>query len=208
MADTDILTQQEAADALREDGVDDLDQLAQYVTAVSGLIDQRCGPVVQRTITAEEHYRSGMTTVVLRHRPVSAVVSVTEYDQTTETALAAMTVTSWPADGYRLDGYDPHVGLYDGILHRSASGRPAVFRGPVQVTYTAGRYASTTSVDARFKRAAAITLENLWRDRQQGVSTFAEYDVPTQAFPGFAFPRAAAELLAEELGQNEPFGIA
>ena len=213
MADPlDILTLDEAKQSLSIDLTDlaaDQGPLPRYVTAVSRLLDSRIGPTVQRTITGEEHHDTcGRCTVVLRHRPVSAVAAVTEYRDTTGTALAAMSLTSHPADGFRFGAYEPQAGLYDGIMVRTAGDRTTTFQGPVAVTYTAGRAASTTSVDARIKHAATICLENLWRDRQQTVGQFGEFDVPIASFPTFALPRAAADLLAEELGQNEPWGLA
>lgn len=212
MADTlDLLSLEEAKTAVGIDLDDDSDdtKLVTYNTAVARLLDSRIGPTVQRTVTAEEHHDvCGHMTLVLRHRPVSAVASMTEYQDTTGTALTVMSLTSHPDDGYRLAPYDPQAGLYSGVVTRTSGDRPTVFQGPVAVTYTAGRVASTTSVDARFKHAAAICLENLWRDRQQTAGQFGEYDVPIASFPTFALPRAAAELLAEELGQDEPWGIA
>lgn len=212
MADPlDILTLDEAKQSLSIDLTDDRkdDVLPRYITAVSRLLDSRIGPTVQRTVTAEEHHDArGHCSVVLRHRPLTAVVSVTEYQGTAGTALTAMSLTSHPSDGYRIAPYEPQSGLYDGTMVRTSGDRVSTFRGPVAVTYTAGRTASTTSVDARIKHAATICLENLWRDRQQTAGQFGEFDVPMASFPTFALPRAAADLLAEELGQNEPWGIA
>jgi hypothetical protein len=68
--------------------------------------------------------------------------------------------------------------------------------------------ASTSQVDERFKRAAAITLQNLWRDREPGLEPMGEFDVPRSSFPTFAVPNAAEQLLSEEIGQNKTFGIA
>lgn len=212
MADTlDVLTFDEAKEAVGKGAGDSTEAtvLARYVTAVSRLLDDRIGPTVRRTITGEEHHRiAGMSTVVLRHRPVTAVTSITEYQDTTGTALTVMSLTSQPNEGYRLVPYDPTPGLYSGIVERTSGDRCTYFRGPVSVTYTAGRVQSTTQVDARIKHAAVICLENLWRDRQQSAGQFGEFDVPVVSFPTFAMPKAAADLLIEEIGQNEPWGIA
>ena len=211
MADTlDILTIDEAKDAVSVDLTDDRsdDVLPRYITAVSRLLDSRIGPTVVRTITGEEHDVCGRTIITLHHRPVTAVTADTEYADTTGTALTDWSLTSRPSDGYRLGVYSPQAGLYDGVVVRTSGDRPTTYQGPVAVTYTAGRAQSTTAVDARIKHAAAICLENLWRDRQQTAGQFGEFDVPMASFPTFALPRAAADLLAEELGQNEPWGIA
>lgn len=211
MADTlDLLTLDEAKLAIHYDTTDGAndDLIAQYVTAVSRLLDDRVGPTVRRTVTSEEHDVCGACSLVLRHRPVTSVTAMTEYDNGTGVALAQMSVTSDDTYGFRLDPYEPQAGLYSGIVHRTSGRRRYQFRGPVTVTYVAGRVQSTTSVDAKFKRAAGICLENLWRDQQQSSSTFGEYDVPVLSFPSFAFPRAVEGLLSEELGQHEPWGIA
>ena len=212
MADLlDVLTLAEAKETLRIETVDTTDDvlLARYVTTVSRNLDKAIGPVVARAVTGETH-DGCRGAIILRHRPIMAVGSLVEYTGTAPTTLTQMTVTSHPADGYRLEPYDPTPGLYSGIVVRTFTGRTGRFpygSGNVVCTYTAGRAASTTSVDARYKHAAAICLENLWRDRQQTTGQFDEYNVPIANFPTFALPRAAAELLSDELGQDEPWGF-
>jgi len=209
---SDILTLAEAKKALRIDTEDTDDDvlLAQYITAVSGLLDQRIGPTVARAVSGEAH-DGGCTSIMLRFRPVISVSSLVEYTGTSPATLTQMSVTSQPGGSYRLDPYEPQAGLYSGKVHRMSSGMPLWFAlgyANVVCSYTAGRVASTSTVEPRIKRAAAICLENLWRDREHSVQDYGEYDVPVQSFPTFAMPRAAADLLAEETGQNEPWGIA
>lgn len=205
----DLLTLDEGKQAVDVAEIDDqyADILPGYITAVSRLLDDRVGACVVRAVTSEQHDVCGRSSLVLRHRPVSAVTSITEYVSGTGTALTAMSVTSGPTDGYHLAPFDG-TGNYSGIVHRTSGWRGYTFRGTVTVSYTAGRFQSTTSVDAQFKRAAGICLANLWRDRQQSAGVMGEYDVPMASFPTFAMPRAAADLLAKEIGQHEPWGIA
>lgn len=181
------------------------DILAGYITAVSRALDRWVGPTVAYTVTDEPHdgtnssgrgYRS---VIILRHRPVLAITSVS-------TMGATLATSEWVADRY-----DPDPLLYSGMVRRRAGDSDAWWdygRNNIAVTYTAGRVASTTLVDERFQRAAAICLENMWRDREPGLETQGEFDVPRQSFPTFALPRAAMQLLSEEIGQNKLFGIA
>lgn len=212
MAANDLLTLDEAKRAVHYDLTDDEDDdlLALYVTAVSTMLDDRAGPTVARTVT--DSLDGGGCTITLSKRPVRSITSVTEYRNGTGTALTLMSVTSSSADSYRADPYDPDPTLYNGIIHRGTTGyyssRFPVGYQNVVVVYSAGRVQSTTAVDAKFKRAAGICLENLWRDRQSSTAPLGEYDVPTMSFPTFALPRAVEGLLVKELGQHEPWGIA
>lgn len=208
MADTlDVLTFDEAKEAVGKGAGDSTEAavLARYVTNVSRLFDQRFGPVVARSISGEDHPDAECSSeILLRFRPVSAVATVTEYPTTTGTVLTLWEFTSQPDIGYQLWPYPPQAALFDGTVTRMAGRRPSRFRGPVRVTYTAGRYSSTTAVDARFKNAAVICLENLWRDRQQSAGQFGEFETPIASFPTFALPRAAEELLSDEAWYQRP----
>lgn len=219
MADTrDILTLPEAKRIIRRAGTDtiDDDELTIYVTAASRLLDRHAGYTVAYTSTSELHdgtnnsgrgYRSK---IILRHRPVLSVASVIEHGNGSPLTLTAETASTKPAESYLVDRYDPDPTLGNGILRRRAGGLDGWFeygRSNISVTYTAGRVQTTTQVDVRFKRACGIVLENLWRDREPGLEAMGEFDVPRQSFPTFAMPRAAAQLLTEEMGQVKAFGI-
>ena len=181
------------------------DLLASYITAASRLLDQHVGHTVAYTVTNELHggvnssgrgYRS---VLVLRHRPVLTISSVSTAGATLST------------DGWMADRYDPDPTLMSGVIRRRAGGDDALWdygRQNIAVTYTAGRVASATQVDARFQRACAIVLENLWRDREPSLEPMGEFDVPRQSFPTFALPTAVKQLLSEEMGQNRVFGVA
>lgn len=220
MADTrDLLTLAEAKQALRigaGDSTED-DLLASYITAVSRELDRVAGHTVALTVTDELHDgtnssgRGYRRKIILRHRPVIAVTTVIEHRSGNPLTLTPESTTQQPVDAYLADRYDPDPALFNGHIRRRTSGEDAWFeygRQNIAVTYTAGRVASTSDVDARFKHAARITLENLWRDREPGLEAQGEFDVPRQSFPTFALPNAAKVLLAEEIGQNKLFGIA
>lgn len=220
MADSrDLLTLAEGKRILRisvgDSSEDDL--LVGYITAVSRELDRVAGHTVAHSVTNELHdgtnssgrgYRSK---IILRHRPVIAVTTVIEYQSGAATSLTAETTTVHPGDGYLAERYDPDPTLSNGHIRRRSTGEDAWWaygRQNLSFTYTAGRVSSTIQVDARFKRAAALTLENMWRDREPGLEPQGEFDVPRQSFPTFALPRAAMQLLSEEIGQNKLFGIA
>ena len=163
MADTlDALTIAEARTAvgLGSDTAQDT-PLAAWVTAVSRQLDQLCGPVVVRTITSET-IDGGDYTIRLRYRPVSSVTTVTEYQNTTATTLTAETNTTKTTSNYRAD-------LRAGILRRRNSNTDTTFaegRGNIEVTYVAGRAATTSAVDAKFKQACSMMLRAAWVGEQ------------------------------------------
>ncbi len=204
MADTlDLLTLAEAKQVLDispGDVVDDA-QVAEYVTSASRLLDQWVGPTVRRTVTAEPYDDAcGRGSIVLAQRPVTSITSITEDG------------TALTADDYLSGRYTPDPTLLDGILRRRIGDRDGLWSGPVEVTYVAGRYAATAGVDARFKRACAIVLQNLWAGTLASTQEFdpGGYTAPTTNFPAFAMPNAARDLLAGEMGtgQARRWGIA
>ena len=172
--------------------------IAAYVTGVSQALDGSVGPGVVRTLTAELHSGGdsvGRERIYLRYRPVSSITSITEYAYTTAQALTAESNSVKPAEGY-------HVELKQGVITRRSSGGTARFpigKDNISVTYIAGRFADTASVDANFKRAAEMTLLHNWR-REQGMGTvsFPELGSDDLLTPTFAIPRAALQFLPRE----------
>lgn len=172
-------------------------ELAAYITAVSRRLDELCGAIVKRTITAEE-YPGGTGSIYLRWAPVSpnattTITSVSEYSSGTATALAAETLTV-------STGYDFRFDATQGTLTRRSSWGDSTFGSQrVVVTYAAGRYAATANVDPKFKTAAAIMLAQLWR-KEQGVGGSATFGVQSESgVPTFSVPNAVLELLGDEL---------
>lgn len=165
--------------------------LSGYITSVSRLLDQACGPIVKRTVTDEKH-NGGDSQIWLGHWPVASVTSVTEYSGMTAVSLTAETASTAP-NGYLLDGSSlvRRVGKNDSAW--------AYGRGNVLVTYVAGRYDDTLSVDERFKRAAVITLANLWRREQgMGTVTFGADGAPMLGAT-YALPNAAKAFIQDDL---------
>jgi len=206
MADAnDLLTLPEAKAAVggasAETGRDALYERA--VTAITTAIEDVAGPVLNRTITAEQQRTNG-NTVRLDHWPISAFTTVAQYDAVgTSTALTAETYNTKPANGYRPHRVTQGTGIYNGTIERRATNSGANFPtdGTLLVTYTAGRYAALTDPGAqRFKLAATLTLKNTWRAFESTVITDGDYDLPFQSFPSkFLIPDAALELLGDDL---------
>lgn len=200
MADTlDVISLTEGKSALNIQSSDTSQdtELAAYITAVSRRLDELCGPIVKRTITAEE-YPGGGGAIHLRHAPVSVnstttITSVSEYSSGTATALTAETLAASTSYDYRFDATT-------GLLSRRASWSDTNFGSQrVVVTYAAGRYANTAAVDAKFKQAASIMLAQLWR-KEQGVGGSATFGVQAETgIPTFSVPNAVLELLGDEL---------
>lgn len=207
MATLDVITLPEAKTALNLSGTAAYDaELPVWITTVSARLDSLVGPVVVRTLTGELH-DGGEHCVYLRYYPVSAITSVTEYDDVTPTSLTAETNASKPAAAYLAGRYRRDPTLMSQRIRRRSSGTDDTFpsgRQNVAVTYSAGRAANTAAVAERYKTAAELMLINLWRSQQDSVAGVGEYDVPQGIFPTFAVPRAVKELLYGEIQEPRP----
>jgi len=178
MADeTDILTLGEARTAINMPAVDHDVELEVFVTGISHRIDDLCGPVVVRTVTDEVH-DGGKSRVWLRETPVDSVTTVVEWVHTTSNSLTAESNTSKPASSFLLDSTGPYSYLW-----RRSGGADSNFssgRRNVVITYEAGRYASTATVDAKFKLAAQSILRRTWKREQsswaQSAGAISEFD--------------------------------
>lgn len=174
MATLDVLSEAESLAAVNAAATSAT--LTNLVTAVSQQLDKLCGPVVVRTITSELH-DGGRPTILLRNLPVSSITTVTEYDGTTATTLTAETNATKTTSNYLYLGT---VGaLSSGRIVRRSNNADYVFpagRRNVEVTYVAGRAATTSAVDAKFKQAAAMMLRNVWVSEQaSGSETFGAF---------------------------------
>lgn len=214
MADTlDLLTLVEGYRAINDEvsataatgGVDRDAELAQWITAVSRRIDDRCGPVVQRTVTDEAH-DGGRHAIWLANAPIASITSLVEYDGTTATTLTAETNAAKPDDGYLLDGF----GRYDRQVRRRSGNSDANFpagRRNVVATYSAGRYASTAAVDEKFKLAAGSILRRLWH--REGSAWARGGDPFAEAGAGsVGFFKAVDPMITEFLSDEVLAGIA
>ena len=201
MADTlDILTLDEAKRALNIPLADTSfdTEVASYVTAVSQRLDDLCGPVVNRTITAETHDGGGEY-IFPNYTPVASVTTVTQYLSGTATVLAAEDFDTSTTNDYLLTG----VGTHAAMIRRRSSWSDSVFpagRANVLITYVAGRFATTAAVSPKFKQGAAKMLSVMWKgDQGAGTVTFGAPETEDLGIIGFAIPRAVLELLAEEI---------
>ena len=168
------------------------------MTAVSLAIDELVGPVVRRTVTGEQH-PGGCDRVRLRRTPISSVTTVKVWDAGISTTLTGETLSV--AGGYlaEQDGDDPT--LLSGTLRRRSSWSSIPWEhGTVEVTYGAGRYATTAAVrGSRFHTAAVLTLKSVWQGEADTVAVVNEYEQPVSAFPRVVIPQAAKDLLADQI---------
>ena len=147
-AATDLLSLADAQAAVRLSASNTIHaaRLEGYVTAVSLAIDELVGPVVRRTVTGEQH-PGGCGHVRLRRTPISSVTTVKVWDAGISTTLTGETLSV--AGGYlaEQDGDDPT--LLSGTLRRRSSWTSILWEyGTVEVTYVAGRYATTSRCGA------------------------------------------------------------
>jgi len=198
----DVLTLYEAKEELgiglsdtSKDGV-----LARKITAVSRRLDQACGPIVCRTVTAEV-LEGGGPDAWVSLAPVFSWTSVTEYSVTVAQVLDPEDYDTQPTYGYVAQRGGTPTSVYSGRLSRRSAGGSLVFPvGPeaVRVTYVAGRFATTAAVDPLFKEAAAVMLKNAWRPMEAAVQALGEFDAPAQNFPRFGIPNYVRDMLADE----------
>jgi len=141
--------------------------IAAVITAVSGQLDQLVGPVVVRTITTESK-DGGRAFISTDKRPVSSVTTLIEYDGTTATTLTAESNTANTANDYSIGDH--------GIIWRRANRADYRFptgRRNIEITYVSGRAATTATVGAKYKEAAAMMLRNIWTSElASGSQTF------------------------------------
>ncbi len=200
MAATDLLSLEDALAAVRLSASNTIHaaRLEGYVTAVSLAIDELVGPVVRRTVTGEQH-PGGCGHVRLRRTPISSVTTVKVWDAGISTTLTGETLSV--AGGYlaEQDGDDPT--LLSGTLRRRSSWTSILWEyGTVEVTYVAGRYASTAAVQgSRFHTAAVLTLKSVWQGETDTVAVVGEYEQPISAFPRVVIPQAAKDLLSDQI---------
>jgi hypothetical protein len=193
VAATDVLTLDEARDALRfatGDTTRDDPLATVYVPAVTSVVEDVVGPVVRRTVT---HTAEGGQGAVLLPTAASSVTSVVE-DGTTLTA-----------------GTDYVTSPTAGVIYRGSSTGRTSFGGgvgSVVVTYVAGVCDTTDDVPANIKLAARLILAATWqKDQQGGRPEFGTTgDGATVMTPsGHAIPRDAYSYLEPSSGTMPGF---
>lgn len=202
----DVLTLNEAKTAINLEtaNTDHDTELEQFITAISRRLDDLCGPVVTRQVANELH-DGGVHKFTTRVTPVSSIDTLVEYRSTADTTLTAETNGAKAADNYLLENDGHRV-----WVRRRRTGADSTFpsgRRNVDVTYTAGRYASTVSVDALFKQAAASILRRLWkRESSSWAQTPGYFGDVDDARPLSGFFKAVDpmvhELLADEIAPH------
>jgi len=194
MADTlDVVSLTEARTAL-DVSSGDTENIEMLITAVSRQLDTRCGPIVGRQVT--ETVDGGRHLIHLRHTPILAgsTASVVEYDGTNPTTLTADTNTVHNSTGFLID-------YPTGRLLRRSGGGYARFPWGTQnivLTYTAGRYATTAAVDAKFKQAALLLIRNLYTSlHASGSEMYPMLDTPDLGLEPGVWVKAMAMLQRE-----------
>lgn len=198
MADTlDLLTLAEGKTAINISTTDHDTELAMQITAVSRIIDEQVGPVVQRTITAEVHPPGP---VVTRYAPIVSVSLVRELVGTAATTRASV---AW---GGTTEGYYLDPSLNGRIYYTSGGTLSDWSNGLVEVTYVAGRYATTVAVDARFKSCAGAVLRRLWKREAGTWAQSADFfeSIDSNDTSSIGFYRVARPIIDEMLGDQRP----
>lgn len=164
------------------------DELRAFIDAAQEVIEGIVGPVVP-TERLEIHY-GGNASIVLNHRPVFSVTSVTEYRGDVPYLLVPE-VGGGLVDTYRLD-------YLTGIMHRRNSRLPGVFAmGDVEVLYSPG----WNPVPANITMAAQDQIGHLWRNSQLArgnARQAASADDVIQSTLAYALPNRVQELVASK----------
>jgi hypothetical protein len=170
----DVITVDEAGEALRVRTAVHGQTLERLITAISRRFDDEFGAVVTRPITGETHKTRGLEGVLLDRWPVSAVTATLN-----EVAVTPVVDDDW------------------GILFHPTETRWPVTRRPnLVVDYTAGRFVDTDSVTEEWREAAVVTLRHLWHSANPATQDAGDYEYVGPTFPRFVLPNAAVELLA------------
>lgn len=175
MADTDIITLEDAQGITQAMSGVNAPTLELAVSAISQRVDALCGAVVQRTVTDELVSRSALGHLQLAHYPV---VSVTEVSETTGGATTVVAASAYTID--------QPFGLISRTVPVAWSNhygdQAAPWADVVTVTYVAGRYASTDLVPAEWKFPVAEIVAELFRQNsarwQRNADASLEGDEP------------------------------
>jgi len=169
---------------------------AKIVRMIKGLgpvVEFIVGPVIQKVV--EEWHDGGTDTVILRQRPVSAVIAVTEYVGPIAWPLA---IIQDPSHGQI---YSCEVELSTGrIVRRTVGGGTTAFtsgRQTVQVSYYAGRATIEPNVTLGALELLRVNYSQTQRRRPQiGIPGYEVDDQePGREIMGFFVPNRVRELL-------------
>ena len=189
---TSLVTLADVKDYLRISTTSDDTQLQDYIDAVTPVIEDITGPIVNKQYT--EVYDGGVSRIQVRHFPVVSVDTLTEvYGQTLYTLTQVTLGSSTSTWSYTFDAST-------GLIVRRAFNVEAMFpigANNVSITYTAGR----STVPANVALAAKMTIQHLWsqtRFNRNGARPGLGGDDIWQPGMGFAIPNRVRELLQNE----------
>ncbi|MER7063961.1 head-tail connector protein, partial [Streptomyces albidoflavus] len=154
---------------------DDDEEIQGFIRSLTELCERYRGSLVRRTVV--EKHRGGYM-LALNRPPILSLTSVVAI----ETGGVDQAVADLDVDGPT------------GIVQRLDGCR---MRGPIRVTYVAGR----TAIPPEVRQAALIILQHMWetqRGTMGGVRVGGSDEVYDPRF-GFSIPRRALELLGEQM---------
>lgn len=166
------------------------DELTAFIARATPIIEALTGPVVRRTVTAEQHNNVRGNCVALLERPVLSATMITEYvGKATYPVTVAATPDATGTYGATLDGEK-------GVLTRWASGTPQNWGQTVWVTYIAGR----SAVPANIEQATLELIRHMWETQRGAAAGGLPLDPETggTVVPGYTVPYRVIETLGEE----------
>lgn len=165
-------------------------ELSRFIARATPIIETLAGPVIQRTVTAEQHNNVNGRTLALIERPIVSITTCTEYiGRVTYAVTTAATPDQTGTYGATLD---PDRG----VLTRWAVGTPRNWAQTVWVTYVAGRSAVPDNVE----QATLELIRHMW-ETQRGDSTgrpVPGFDQGGVVIAGYAVPNRVVEMLGEQ----------
>lgn len=171
-------------------GTDDA-LLTRYIARATPIIERLAGPVIQRTVTNEQHIVSSGVRLALYERPVVSVTSITEY-----LGKVAYPVTV-AADPTLTGSYGATLDADKGVLTRWATGSPRDWYRNVWVTYVTGRASVPPNVEA----AALLLIEHMWATRRGNEGALPSPDDygPPVPVAGYLVPNRVVEAIGDDL---------
>lgn len=180
MAPSDAVVVDDVLDYLNMDTPTPEDQaeLTQYISAAVQAVEMHCGPIIAREVT--DYDQAGVRSVVLEHRPVVELVSVTG------------------ADGVEHDVAGFRVVREAGLLRPVVGHRlPA---GCFDVTYRAGWADTVADVPDALALACQVIVAHLYGDQRRPTlgpqPEFFEDNPQVVSSSGYAIPYKARDLMA------------
>jgi len=136
----------------------DATELQTVIDAATGIVENLVGPI--NPTSYDEWYDGGNFIIPLRHYPVTAITSITEYTPTAQVLAAEPldTTSTFTGYGYQLDAEA-------GVIRRTSGGNAYLFpTGRVHVIYQAGR----AVVPAPVYDATLKLIQHMWGDQRGG----------------------------------------